>query len=553
MRTPSILRAALPATVALTIIAMPAAAVPSQVAEVTTSANAIEWSPNAEYAGFHLVVSGPDGVVERHFDGGDRPTLSLAELEAVSDGVYKWELRAAPVLSSAAKAALSQGGGSPERGLRPSATDGTANVMSGSFRVVGGAIVQPGATEAPARLSPDRANKGAGSATAPLTRATAADQVIPDDLIVQGSLCAGLDCVNGEDFGFDTIRMKENNTRIQFNDTSSVSGFPTNNWQIRANASASGGASFLGFVDQGATGQSETGTIVLSVDAGAPASSIDVASTGRVGLRTSTPVLDLHIATGNTPGIRLEQTNAGGFTAQTWDIAGNEANFFVRDVTGGSTLPFRIRPGAPTSSIDIAADGDVGIGTASPGTLSDGSHASVHISRSDGDASLLIEETSGTNALRTLMEMKNNGAVSMRFDNTAVGSGAEWEYQATDNFFRVNRLGMAGDEFQIDADGDVTITGDYFSTTCTTPCAPDYVFEPDYQLMPLTELASFVKERKHLPNVPSAEEMARDGHNVSKLQFKLLEKVEELTLYVVAQDEMIKKLQAELSDLRDER
>src|SRR5439155_3561427 len=56
----------------------------------------------------------------------------------------------------------------------------------------------------------------------------------------------------------------------------------------------------------------------------------------------------------------------GGFTAQTWDIAGNEANFFVRDVTGGSRLPFRIRPGAPTSSIDINASGNVGVGTSSP-------------------------------------------------------------------------------------------------------------------------------------------------------------------------------------------
>jgi hypothetical protein len=64
--------------------------------------------------------------------------------------------------------------------------------------------------------------------------------------------------------------------------------------------------------------------------------------------------------------MRFEQNNGGGFTAQTWDVAGNEANFFVRDVTGGSRLPFRIRPGAPTSSIDISAAGSVGIGTASP-------------------------------------------------------------------------------------------------------------------------------------------------------------------------------------------
>ena len=63
-----------------------------------------------------------------------------------------------------------------------------------------------------------------------------------------------------------------------------------------------------------------------------------------MGSRTATPVLDLHVNTTNTPALRMEQNNGGGFTAQTWDIAGNEANFFVRDVTGGSRLPFRLRP-----------------------------------------------------------------------------------------------------------------------------------------------------------------------------------------------------------------
>src|SRR3989441_676333 len=197
------------------------------------------------------------------------------------------------------------------------------------------------------------------------------DVVTPDDEDIQGSLCVGLDCVNNESFGFDTIRLKENNDRLQFNDTSTAAGFPTNNWQIRANDSASGGASFLGFVDQGATGTSETGTLVFSVAAGAPGNSVKVDSTGRLGLRTATPVLDVHANTSNTPAIRLEQNNGGGFTAQTWDIAGNEANFFVRDVTGGSRLPFRVRPGAPTSSIDISASGNVGFATsAAQGAIS---------------------------------------------------------------------------------------------------------------------------------------------------------------------------------------
>jgi Chaperone of endosialidase len=188
----------------------------------------------------------------------------------------------------------------------------------------------------------------------------AADDVIPDDLIVQGSACVGLDCVNNESFGFDTIRMKENNTRLKFNDTSTSPGFPANNWTITANDSNSGGANYLAFDDVTHSKQP------FRVTANAPTASLFVDSTGRIGLRTSTPALDVHIATGNTPAHRLEQNTSGGFTAQTWDIAGNEANFFVRDVTSGSRLPFRIRPGAPTSSIDISASGNVGIGTASP-------------------------------------------------------------------------------------------------------------------------------------------------------------------------------------------
>ena len=58
------------------------------------------------------------------------------------------------------------------------------------------------------------------------------DQQILDDLVVYGSLCTGLDCVNGEHFSFDTIRLKENNLRIHFQDTSNSASFPTNDWRI---------------------------------------------------------------------------------------------------------------------------------------------------------------------------------------------------------------------------------------------------------------------------------------------------------------------------------
>ncbi len=188
-----------------------------------------------------------------------------------------------------------------------------------------------------------------------------ADQVILDDLIVDGSACIGFDCVNGEVFGFDTIRLKENNLRIKAQDTSATASFPSNDWQITFNDSSNGGANKFSIDDI------DGGRTPFTIEAGAPSHSLYVDDGGRIGLGTSTPVTDIHVKSGNTPTLRLEQDGTSGFTPQTWDVAGNEANFFIRDATNGSTLPFRIFPGAPSNALTIeASTGDVGIGTTSP-------------------------------------------------------------------------------------------------------------------------------------------------------------------------------------------
>jgi hypothetical protein len=352
------------------------------LANVSGGGSGIRWDVSAPNAGGRLTITTPDGrTFTREFRAGGVPEFNLSDkqLEKLPDGSYSYELRLRPVLTAADREALKAARGKDDE---PEAERAARRrpavpqlVQSGAFSIVNGAIVIGGAVEGQRGTTKAAGQTRSSAAMSGNTMArlfnhrvslrAMPDDVIPDDLIVQGSACVGLDCVNGEVFGFDTIRLKENNTRLQFEDTS-ASGFPLNNWQIRANSSAAGGASFLAFVDQGASGNSETGTIVFEVDAGAPANALKVASNGKVGLRTATPVLDVHANTSDTPAIRLEQNNSGGFTAQTWDIAGNEANFFVRDVTSGSRLPFRIRPGAPTSSLDISADGDVGIGTASP-------------------------------------------------------------------------------------------------------------------------------------------------------------------------------------------
>lgn len=78
----------------------------------------------------------------------------------------------------------------------------------------------------------------------------------------------------------------------------------------------------------------------------------------------------------------------------------------------------------------------------------------------------------------------------------------------------------------------------------------DFVFEPDYNLKPLSELETFVKENKHLPEIPSEKQMREDGLNINDMQIKLLQKIEELTLYVITQDKRIKALEEENHTLK---
>ena len=67
----------------------------------------------------------------------------------------------------------------------------------------------------------------------------------------------------------------------------------------------------------------------------------------------------------------------------------------------------------------------------------------------------------------------------------------------------------------------------------------DYVFANDYQLMPLSEVEAFVKTNKHLPGIDSAEQLAKEGIDVAAMQSKQMEKIEELTLYIIDQDKKI--------------
>ena len=135
---------------------------------------------------------------------------------------------------------------------------------------------------------------------------------------------------------------------------------------------------------------------------------------------------------GDTPTIRLDQ-QGGGWSPQIWDVAGNEANFFIRDVTNGSKLPFRIKPGAPTDSLIIRENGFVGIGTYNP-------EAELHVA---GDAVLegYLSERSDMFAKENF-KMVNGSEVLERLSEIPI---SVWNYKDDEN--KTEHMGPMAQDF----------------------------------------------------------------------------------------------------------
>jgi hypothetical protein len=299
-----------------------------------------------------------------------------------------------------------------------------------------------------------------------------------------GAVAVVLACASpaaGQQVIADNLTLQTSDPRVLFDDTSVLQA---NDWRLGKNVSESGIENR--FVLEDVTGARTPFQIL----AGAPTDSFFLGQSGNLGLGTSNPRLKLQMTSADTPAIRLEQTNAGGWRAQTWDIAANEANFFVRDVTEGSLLPFRIRPGAPTSSIDVRGrggegsaghPGDVGIGTATP-------TQALHVERDDGTARLLVEETSSTEDRRVLADLVNNGPALARFTNTAA-DGQDWQAGNRDATDFVIEPSGGFDAFTLTPSGDATAAGALLQNANPAATESRAPVDGDQMLERITELA----------------------------------------------------------------
>lgn len=282
---------------------------------------------------------------------------------------------------------------------------------------------------------------------------------------------------------------------------------------------------------------------------------------GKVGVGNTSPDANLNVGPSNGSGIKVKvgglhaggggltfwngvssttstsgaNDAVGGFLIYTDQDGVNGSNVHSLDIgardyadkwNGGSQLRFMTSPLAPQSSTQpdfqaavtrmvIDRNGNVGIGTGSPGVILDVAGRSKITGRTAGQEALIVDQapSSATPASEII---------------------ADFRY-----------LGVS--KVQVKTNGDITTSGSIAVGSVTTKVwsiAPDYVFEKDYQLASLERVEKYLDQHKHLPDIPSAKEFKEKGLDLAEMNMKLLRKVEELTLYSIKQ-------QKEITGLKD--
>ena len=132
--------------------------------------------------------------------------------------------------------------------------------------------------------------------------------------------------------------------------------------------------------------------------------------------------------------------------------------------------------------------------------------------------------------------------------STNISNAQYWTSNANGIFYDGSvGIGTTNPQSELAVNG--TITSKVAVTTQTG--WSDFVFKNDYQLPALIDVKEFIKENGHLPGVPSEDYIKKNGNNLGETDAVLLQKIEELTLYLIDLNEKNKKLKAEIEQLKN--
>ena len=251
-------------------------------------------------------------------------------------------------------------------------------------------------------------------------------------------------------------------------------------------------------------------------------------NSGNVGIGTNSPSFDLDVnGSLNATNILLNGTE---IVSSPWEITGNNLSYTSGNVEVGTLNASTLRlNGSDVVSSQWATSGNnlsytagnIGVGTTTPGYALD---------------------VAGTlNATNILL----NGAP------LETGS-SPWTVSGNDLSYTTGNVGIGTSNTQ---GYMLAVAGNVVAESVKVELEgnwPDFVFEKEYELLGLLEVESFIKKHGHLPNVPSAEEIKKDGINLGQMDAKLLQKIEELTLHAIQQQKEIERLKATNEKLNEQ-
>lgn len=208
--------------------------------------------------------------------------------------------------------------------------------------------------------------------------------------------------------------------------------------------------------------------------------------------------------------------------------------------------------GASANQIAITGDGNLGIGTTTPNEKLD-VDGNVKLSGmiNWGWAGRSIKVVSPDGGVSQLLQFTN----SMSEDHGNPQGGFDFAWHTGASVMRIvdGKVGIGtttpGEKLAVN--GRILAKEIKVISGATTSW-PDYVFKPTYQLTPLPELEQFIKTHQHLPEVPSAKEVAANGIEVGSNQALLLKKIEELTLHIIDVNKNVESLNSKVARLEKE-
>lgn len=356
-----------------------------------------------------------------------------------------------------------------------------------------------------------------------------------------------------------------------------------------------GAVNHIGRIESRVTASLAEGELLFYTNGGTLSEKMRIDEDGKVGIGTSSPARTMEIYSGGTwPVLRLNSAMSGtsieflGTGSPAWGIGTwNNTIRFYSSTTGFSSISeeYVMSQGAFTSmanntkmmgssslrwsdmygvdgdfSGNVAISGNTTIaGSAAIGTTTLLGKLHVHDGTSSNATLYVTPATTGSGDSATIFLAEDHDAsFGMYWLYDGNGNDMElWGKSLSSTYgphFMVNRTtGVA-------AFGGITATGYKLSVAGKIICEevrvallgtwPDYVFKKDYSLMPVEQLGEFIDTHGHLPNVPSATDLEQSGVEVGEMQRIMMEKIEELSLYIIDQQKQIQELRDQLNQCK---